>query len=95
MPAVPRVIRKYANRRLYDTSESRYVTLRDLSELVLLHTEFVVIDFRTHTDITVPILLDVLSEQLVHPCEVQPQAIPAAAPARRSLLDDPIAKGHQ
>ena len=40
----PRVIRKYPNRRLYDTVESRYVTLADIRRLVVERIEFVVLD---------------------------------------------------
>ena len=40
----PRVIRKYPNRRLYDTVESRYVTLADIRRLVVERIDFVVLD---------------------------------------------------
>ena len=40
----PRVIKKYPNRRLYDTVESRYITLADIRRLVMDKVEFVVID---------------------------------------------------
>jgi polyhydroxyalkanoate synthesis repressor PhaR len=53
----PRVIRKYPNRRLYDTVESRYVTLADVRRL------FVVLDRKTQQDITRSILLQVIAEQ--------------------------------
>jgi polyhydroxyalkanoate synthesis repressor PhaR len=39
-----RVIKKYPNRRLYDTEESRYITLSDIRRLVLDKVDFVVID---------------------------------------------------
>ena len=43
----PRVIRKYPNRRLYDTVESRYVTLADIRRLVVERIDFVVLDRKT------------------------------------------------
>ncbi len=58
-----RIIKKYPNRRLYDTEESRYITLADVKNLVLKKTEFVVIDKKSGDDITRPILLQVISEQ--------------------------------
>lgn len=61
-----RIIKKYPNRRLYDTEDSRYITLTDVRELVLSKTEFVVIDKRTGDDITRPILLQVISEHEQH-----------------------------
>ncbi|HEY4646114.1 MAG TPA: polyhydroxyalkanoate synthesis repressor PhaR [Steroidobacteraceae bacterium] len=59
----PRVIKKYPNRRLYDTVESRYITLSDIRRLVLDKVEFVVIDKKTQHDITRSILLQVIAEQ--------------------------------
>jgi polyhydroxyalkanoate synthesis repressor PhaR len=59
----PRVIRKYPNRRLYDTVESRYVTLADIRRLVIDRVDFVVLDRKTQQDITRSILLQVIAEQ--------------------------------
>jgi polyhydroxyalkanoate synthesis repressor PhaR len=59
----PRVIRKYPNRRLYDTAESRYVTLADVRRLVIEGIDFVVIDRKSKQDITRSILLQVIAEQ--------------------------------
>jgi len=59
----PRVIKKYPNRRLYDTAISSYITLEDVKQLVLERAEFHVIDARTNTDITRGILLQIISEQ--------------------------------
>jgi polyhydroxyalkanoate synthesis repressor PhaR len=59
----PRVIRKYPNRRLYDTVESRYVTLVDIRRLVVERIDFVVLDRKTQQDITRSILLQVIAEQ--------------------------------
>ena len=59
----PRVIKKYPNRRLYDTVESRYITLADIRKLVVDRIDFVVIDKKTQEDITRSILLQVIAEQ--------------------------------
>ena len=59
----PRVIKKYPNRRLYDTVESRYITLADIRRLVTDKVEFVVVDKKTQEDITRSILLQVIAEQ--------------------------------
>jgi polyhydroxyalkanoate synthesis repressor PhaR len=57
-----RVIKKYPNRRLYDTVESRYITLDDVRRLVLDGVEFSVVDKRSQQDITRPVLLQVIAE---------------------------------
>lgn len=59
----PRVIKKYPNRRLYDTVESRYITLGDVRRLVIEKIDFVVVDKKHNTDITRSILLQVIAEQ--------------------------------
>lgn len=61
-----RVIKKYPNRRLYDTEESHYITLADIKDLVLDKIEFVVIDKKSGDDITRTILLQVIAEQEQH-----------------------------
>jgi polyhydroxyalkanoate synthesis repressor PhaR len=58
-----RVVKKYPNRRLYDTVESRYITLADIRRLVMEKIDFVVIDKKSQEDITRAILLQVISEQ--------------------------------
>jgi polyhydroxyalkanoate synthesis repressor PhaR len=58
-----RVIKKYPNRRLYDTEESRYITLGDVRQLVIDERPFVVIDKKTGADITRAVLLQVISDQ--------------------------------
>ena len=58
-----RVIKKYPNRRLYDTEESRYVTLCDIRKLVVEELRFCVIDKKTGEDITRSILLQIITEQ--------------------------------
>ncbi len=58
-----RVIRKYANRRLYDTEQSRYVTLEDLRKLIIDEVPFRVEDAKSGEDLTRTILLSIIIEQ--------------------------------
>lgn len=58
-----RVIKKYPNRRLYDTHISRYITLEEIRQLVLQNIRFRVEDKRSQEDITRSILLQVIAEQ--------------------------------
>ena len=58
-----RVIKKYPNRRLYDTEQSRYITLADLQKLVIESVDFEVKDATTGDDITRNILLQIITEQ--------------------------------
>jgi polyhydroxyalkanoate synthesis repressor PhaR len=57
------VVKKYANRRLYDTHTSTYITLDDLCELVKRGVEFVVIDAKTDEDLTRQVLTQIIFEQ--------------------------------
>jgi len=59
----PRIIKKYPNRRLYDTELSRYVTVADLKKLIVDGVDFEVRDANTGDDITRHILLQIISEQ--------------------------------
>jgi polyhydroxyalkanoate synthesis repressor PhaR len=59
----PRVIKKYPNRRLYDTVESRYITLADVRRLVFEKIDFIVVDKKNNAEITRSILLQVIAEQ--------------------------------
>ena len=56
----PTVIKKYANRRLYDTGRSSYVTLEDLCEMVKEGHDFVVQDAKTKEDITRSVLTQII-----------------------------------
>ncbi len=58
-----RILRKYTNRRLYDTSRSCYITLEDVKQLVLSQENFQVQDSKTGADLTRNILLQIISEQ--------------------------------
>ncbi|MBI1250814.1 MAG: polyhydroxyalkanoate synthesis repressor PhaR [Alphaproteobacteria bacterium] len=61
--AQPVVIKKYANRRLYNTQTSAYVTLDHLSEMVREGTDFIVLDAKTGEDITRSVLTQIIFEQ--------------------------------
>ena len=58
-----RLIKKYPNRRLYDTRTSTYITLADVKELVLAHEDFQVIDAKSGDDLTRSILLQIILEE--------------------------------
>jgi len=58
----PIIIKKYANRRLYNTASSAYVTLEDLRELVSKDIDFVVQDAKTGEDLTRAVLTQILAE---------------------------------
>jgi polyhydroxyalkanoate synthesis repressor PhaR len=58
-----RLIKKYPNRRLYDTQTSSYITLADVKELVLKHEEFQVVDAKTSEDLSRTILLQIILEE--------------------------------
>ena len=58
-----RLIKKYPNRRLYDTQTSSYITLSDVKQLVLDSEEFTVVDAKTNDDLTRSILLQIILEE--------------------------------
>ncbi len=60
---VSRVIKKYPNRRLYDTDTSSYITLSEVKQLVMDGESFVVRDAKTGADITRSILLQIILEE--------------------------------
>ena len=59
----PVVIKKYANRRLYNTASSSYVTLDHLAEMVRQGTDFVVYDAKTNEDLTRSVLTQIILEE--------------------------------
>ncbi len=59
----PRIIKKYPNRRLYDTDQSRYITLTSLRELVMNGKKFTVIDTNSNEDLTRSILLQIMFDE--------------------------------
>ncbi|OGA26051.1 MAG: polyhydroxyalkanoate synthesis repressor PhaR [Betaproteobacteria bacterium RIFCSPLOWO2_02_FULL_67_26] len=63
MTQQPRIIKKYPNRRLYDTETSSYITLADVKKLVLEQVGFKVEDAKTHEDLTRSILLQIILEE--------------------------------
>ena len=81
----PRLIRKYANRRLYDTVQSRYVNLHDVRNLIVAGKYVKVEDQATKSDITNSILLQIIA---THEPEAGPLLLQAAPAANRlrSLL---------
>ena len=58
-----RIIKKYPNRRLYDTATSSYITLADVKKLVLENVSFKVEDAKSHEDLTRSILLQIILEE--------------------------------
>jgi len=58
-----RIIKKYPNRRLYDTETSAYITLAEVQRLVMSSTQFVVRDAKTNEDLTRSILLQIILEE--------------------------------
>ncbi len=59
----PHIIKKYPNRRLYDTQTSTYITLVDVKRMVLEKDEFRVLDAKTNEDLTRSILLQIILEE--------------------------------
>lgn len=63
MADTSRLIKKYPNRRLYDTQTSTYITLADVKELVLQQEDFHVVDAKSNEDLTRSILLQIILEE--------------------------------
>ena len=61
--SAPRILKKYPNRRLYDTNASTYITLADVKKMVLEGVEFEVRDAKTGDDLTRSILLQIILEE--------------------------------
>lgn len=61
--ADPRLIKKYPNRRLYDTERSCYITIEDVRKLVVDGVEFKVVDETSGDDITRSVLIQIITEQ--------------------------------
>jgi len=62
-PPARRLIKKYPNRRLYDTTTSSYITLSDVKALVMNHQPFGVVDAKSGEDLTRPMLLQIILEE--------------------------------
>src|SRR6266536_4163991 len=63
MADTPRMIKKYPNRRLYDTANSGYITLADVKQMVLDNLDFHVVDAKTGDDLTRAILLQIILDE--------------------------------
>ena len=57
-----RIIKKYPNRRLYDTTESRYIAFKDINRLAVQNTPFTVIESTTGRDVTRQVLLQLIAD---------------------------------
>ena len=60
---MPRIIKKYANRRLYDTHESCYITLEELKKLIISGHTVQIVDAKSKKDISREVLLQLVAEQ--------------------------------
>ena len=63
VPADTTIIKKYANRRLYNTASSSYITLEDLAKMVRENVDFVVFDAKSGEDITHSILTQIIMDE--------------------------------
>ena len=61
--AGPRILKKYPNRRLYDTKTSSYITLADVKQMVIKQEEFQVVDAKSGDELTRQILLQIILEE--------------------------------
>jgi polyhydroxyalkanoate synthesis repressor PhaR len=68
----PIIIKKYANRRLYNTQSSSYITLDDLSRMTREGIDFQVLDAKTGADITHQILTQIIMEEETHGAQMLP-----------------------
>jgi len=71
----PVVIKKYANRRLYDTGTSAYITLEDLCTRVKNGNDFIVVDAKTGQDLTRQVLTQIILEQEIKGFQVMPTSL--------------------
>ena len=70
--ADPVIIKKYANRRLYDTESSAYITLERLAQMVRQKRDFKVVDAKSGDDITRSVLAQIIMEEESHGAEMLP-----------------------
>ena len=90
-----RIIKKYPNRRLYDTKDSKYITLGDIAILVSENKEFVVIDNKTGKELTKSILLQIIIDKeqnsdSIFSTEVLIQIIQSYENSYYSVMDSPL-----
>ncbi len=91
MPSNPVIIRKYGNRRLYDTSTSRYVNLDDIASLIRKGADVQVVDAKTGEDLTRVTLTQIIVEDAKDqpsglPLELLRQLIVASDQARQDFM---------
>ena len=65
MVVTTRIIKRYKNRRLYDSEEKKTIKLQDLAELVKKNVDFKIVDSGTKKDVTLSVLTKVLSESII------------------------------
>ena len=92
-----RIIKKYPNRRLYDTKDSKYITLGDIAILVSENKEFVVIDTKTGKELTKSILLQIIIDKeqnsdSIFSTEVLIQIIQSYENSYYSVMDSQLKK---
>src|SRR4051794_19704498 len=91
MKSGPVVIKKYGNRRLYDTAASRYVNLDEVAGLVRAGADIQVVDAKTGEDLTRPVLTQIIMEEAKDqraglPLELLRQLIVATDHAQQQFL---------
>lgn len=82
----PRLIKRYANRKLYDTASSRYVTLDEIAEMIKLGDDIQIIDNKTKADLTAVTMAQILVEEEKQGRRARP------LPALRHLIQRRIAE---
>jgi polyhydroxyalkanoate synthesis repressor PhaR len=73
--AAPRTIKRYVNRKLYDTVESRYVTLDEIAHMIKVGDDVQVVEERTDRDLTAVTLLQIILEEQRRSSKVSPQLL--------------------
>ncbi|MDE2258841.1 MAG: polyhydroxyalkanoate synthesis repressor PhaR [Betaproteobacteria bacterium] len=95
-----RLIKKYPNRRLYDTETSTYITLSEVKLLVLGHTEFQVVDAKTNQDLTRSILMQIILDEEsgtapLFTCDMLSQMIRSYGNVMQGFMGNYLEKGMQ
>ncbi|MCB9640764.1 MAG: hypothetical protein H6727_17855 [Myxococcales bacterium] len=98
-PQGPVEIRKYSNRRLYNTRESHYITLQDVAEMIKAGIDLQVLDAKTGEDLTRAVMLQIICEnkaqQEALPISFLRQVIQAGDKAVRSSIRSYLSMGWQ
>jgi polyhydroxyalkanoate synthesis repressor PhaR len=95
-----RLIKKYPNRRLYDTETSSYITLSEVKQLVVEHTEFQVVDAKTNQDLTRSILMQIILDEEsgvapIFTCDMLSQMIRSYGNTMQGFMANYLEKGMQ